>query len=73
VLRAARAKAGEPSPRAGPPQDVAEPLHQLLFVFCVMAGYLKRCAFFSLTFGCDGAKAAAPIAKANTAFILDAI
>ena len=29
--------------------------------------------FGALTFGCDGAKAAAPIAKARTAFILTQI
>jgi hypothetical protein len=32
--------------------------------------YLKRSAFVSLTFGCDGARAAAPIANARTAFIV---
>ena len=54
----------------GRPQDVAEPLDQLLFGFCVICRYLKRYAFRSLTFGCDGARAAAPIANARTAFIL---
>ena len=54
----------------GRPQDVAEPASSAAFCLCVICRYLKLRALVSLTFGCDGARAAAPIANARTAFIV---
>ena len=58
------------SARSGPPQDVAEPLHQLDCFASWLDLHAMRASFGALTFGCDGASAAAPIANANTAFIV---
>ena len=70
VLRAARGEAREPSRRTGASQDVASWLYQQDCNSTASASnYASRRAF--LTFGCAfGAKAAAPIANARTAFIL---
>ena len=69
VLRAARGEAREPSRRTGASQDVASWLYQQDCNSTASASiYASRVSF--LTFGCDGARAAAPIANARTAFIL---
>ena len=69
VLRAARGEAREPSRRTGASQDVASWLYQQDCNSTASASiYASRPSF--LTFGCDGARAAAPIANARTAFIL---
>ena len=68
VLRAARGEAREPSRRTGASQDVASWLYQQDCNSTASASIYARAAG-KLTLGCDGARAAAPIASANTAFI----